>query len=1061
MLFGESDMISNLRLPEELHDLSIIIPNEVSWPDNKTVQELFLEVALASPEKTALVTPTECLSYGELNRRSANLAQKIINCGVLAGDIVAIKSSRNASWVVAMVAVLRADAAWLPLNPSDTSARHQYQVNDSQAVLLLLDDSICLASESTLPVLLIDDQDPLPEVPLIFPKKSGANSPAYIMYTSGSTGQPKGVVVSHRNIIRLVKNSNIAVLDDNTRLLQTGAVTFDATTFEVWGPLLNGGCLVIAEEDTHLNSEKLQREIKKHTITTMWLTSSLFNLHALETPDIFNGINELIVGGDVVLAEQVRKVVNTCQKLIVINGYGPTENTTFSTIHRITDQDIQCGRIPIGRPFSNSTTYVLDEHGLPVPRGIEGELYVGGAGVSLGYLNHAELTAKSFYPDSFVIGGRMYRTGDRAVMRMDGVLEFMGRKDRQVKIRGYRIELGEIEATLVSHQEVNESVVQVRAHDDGAKYLTAYVSTRNFIDEHSLRAFLIEKLPDYMVPNFLVFINFFPINSHGKIDLKKLPDPLENYTGAKGYKPPVSDTQKKLLTVWKKILGIEGVGIEDSLFDIGVDSLSAARLAVAINKAFGVTVKTTDILSHPTISSIAALVDECNVEQKAVFESQANLEKQRMSLTPQQYPLYVEQIKSCKSVKYNVPVMIELDGTIDFHLLDTAWKQVVKRHHALQMTFPLSDPPEQIRNTELITKGLIKKLGSPNIKELIRPFEFEKGPLWRAIFFEEKGGQWLFLDFHHLIIDGSSLSMLLTDLDRYYYGEVLPVLKKKYEDYVIWSNGDAREVMRQRQQLYWCNNYSLPEYREELPKDNMLPIDRNYAGSVFYFSVNPTRTDRLKELGRDSLATLFETLTLIYGQFLSAITGSEKVHFGIPASTKDNIGYQDTVGMFVNTVAICLSIDKKEVFKQAIPRVASQVRLALQNQDFTLYDLIQMLDPKIIPGRHPLFDSMFALQSNNFLQHSLFGINQKIKPLHTGEAMFDLNMQVYEGEEELNIEWEYSTELFSSQTMETLSKLFIEFIDSAIETLNPALEAETVASEVDNHLSLQEIEFNF
>lgn len=1037
--------------------LSIDIPESIAWPAGQSVPELFSQQVLAHPDNPALIDAAEQLTYQQLDLRSRSLAARLAERGIGTGDIVALACRRNAAWVTAMLAVMRVGAAWLPLNPADGSERHRYQIADSQPALLLTERAVGVP-DTALAVLCIEEALAADEVTIGLPEKIDPSSSAYVMYTSGSTGRPKGVIVSQRNIVRLVKNAGFATLDATTRLLQTGAATFDATTFEIWGPLLNGGCVVLPGDDLHLYSDRLAAAIKRWQITTMWLTSPLFNLHAMQDPATFVGLRELIVGGDVVSAQQVDAVCRATTGLTIINGYGPTENTTFSTTRRISAGDIQRGRIPIGRPFANSTAYVLDEKGEPVARGEEGELYVGGAGVAIGYLNQPELTASQFLPDVFLATGRMYRTGDRAVMQPDGNIDFLGRRDRQVKIRGYRIEPGEIEAALLALAQVQEATVQVRTRPGAGHYLAAYVTTRSYTDDRSLRSALLSKLPDTMLPSFIIILDALPLNSHGKVDRHQLPDPLQVYTGASEYIPPVGELQKSLLALWQQLPGMAGIGAMDSLFDLGVDSLEAARLASSINKRLAMPVSTTEILSHPTVAQLAELLESRRVQPPESAVTEPGDDAAHWPLTPQQYPLYIDQVTWPQGVKYNIPLLIALDELPDVSRLQHAWQTLVSRHHALQLRFPFDDTPQQCLTPEFAELPLRLYHQAPDLRQLIRPFDLEQGPLWRISLHQANGCSWLFVDFHHLIIDGSSLTGLMNQLDAVYNGRETDTSGKQYGQYAAWSASEAGTAHRSRQRAYWQHHFDLPAPRQNLPTDLPMPVVRTYRSAVHHFRVDKERTLQLKTLIASSHTTLFEALALIYARFLAHISGQSKVCFGIPSSAKESLGYAGVPGMFVNTVALALDVNPADNFAASAAKTARQIRDAVSHQDFTLHELTAMLDLPPLAGRHPLFDSLFALQSRAMLQCSLLGQTHQLKPLPPGEVMFDLNLQIYETADELVAEWEYATELFLPPTMAALADMFIRQIEKALAISGGERQQETVARPSG---SLGSVEFDF
>ncbi|MCX8128665.1 MAG: amino acid adenylation domain-containing protein [Clostridia bacterium] len=596
---------------------------KTEYPSSETVIRLFEKQVEKTPDNTALVYGTKQLTYRELNEKSNRLAHLLRQMGVERNSIVALLAERSIEMIIAMLSVIKAGGAYLPLEPKYPEGRISSILKDSGTDILLVQKDLSKDFEFEGNILDIEygyskGNDVNPET---------INSPTdliYIMYTSGSTGKPKGVMVEHRNVIRLVKNTNYINLDENERILQTGAVAFDASTFEVWGALLNGGCLYLTGEDVLLDAGKLGEAIKKYGITTLWLTSPLFNMLAQQNEDMFAELKNLLVGGDVLSPRHINAVRSKCRQLNIINGYGPTENTTFSTCFHIEKEYSE--NIPIGRPISNSTVYIVDKHNNLMPVGVAGELCVGGDGLARGYLNKPELTAEKFVPDPFakeifqnhslhpgslITTGRMYKTGDYARWLPDGNIEFLGRIDNQVKIRGFRIEPGEIENRLAAHESVKNAVVTVKESNDGDKFLCAYIVSYKKKSVEELKEYLSSVLPYYMVPSYFIFLEELPLNQNGKVDIRALPEPANN----NDYKhmEPASGLEKFLIKVWKKVIGDRQIGIHDNFFEAGGHSLHAMKLSSELNK-LGISLKVSDIYEFKTIARISESIKENNAE---------------------------------------------------------------------------------------------------------------------------------------------------------------------------------------------------------------------------------------------------------------------------------------------------------------------------------------------------------------------------------------------------------------------------------------------------------------
>jgi amino acid adenylation domain-containing protein len=571
-----------------------------------------------------VVSDQHSFTYAELNEKANQLARFLQQIGITPGSRVALCLNRSAEVIVSLLAILKTGAAYVPIDPSYPAPRLKYLVEDSAAPALLTNRALA-AKLPELPtnVICIDaDWAAIAiEDPSNLAHDGSADDLAYVMYTSGSTGNPKGVLVPHRAVLRLVKNNDFASFSADEVFLQLAPLSFDASTFEIWGALLNGARLVIAAGE-RVTPEEIGREIADHGVTTMWLTAALFHLIVTEYLEILRPLRQLLAGGDSLSLTHVRRVCQELPHLKLINGYGPTENTTFTCCHSITLESTAQGNVPIGRPIANTRIYLLDAQRTPVPVGVAGELYAAGDGVALGYLNAPELTAQKFLTHTFANGvtERLYRTGDLARYRPDGTVEFLGRIDTQVKIRGYRIELGEIEYALEQMPQVRSAVVAVRADwvspNDmpGDKRLVAYVIPASAGDPASLiqeiRDYLQAQLPEYMRPAAVMVVDSFPHTLNGKVDRRALPAPVaEQMVRQRTAVYPRNATEENLAGIWQQALGLKEVSVEDSIFEVGGDSLLIFRMTTMANQA-GLKITARDFFQYKTIAAICEQLEK-------------------------------------------------------------------------------------------------------------------------------------------------------------------------------------------------------------------------------------------------------------------------------------------------------------------------------------------------------------------------------------------------------------------------------------------------------------------
>ncbi len=594
----------------------------VEWNDTKTdyssdrcMQELFEQQVENRPEAVALISRSGQLIYRELNARANQLAHCLRKRGVTADTRVGVCIDRSPAMIVALLGILKAGGAYVPLDPNYPEARLRFTLADARITLLVTQQSqLANLPTNSAEVICVDDLETVerergdnPEL-ITTPEKL-----AYVIYTSGSTGQPKGVAVKHRNVVRLVKNTNYASFSADEVFLQFAPVSFDAATFEIWGSLLNGARLALMPP-TKVSLKELGSALKQYRVTTLWLTAGLFNLMVDNHLDDLRGVRQFLAGGDILSVPHVRKVFKELPDCRMINGYGPTENTTFTCCYTVSDLAQIDGSVPIGRPISNTTAYVLDAHMNPQPIGVPGELYTGGDGVARGYLERPELNGERFVPDPFSSepGSRLYKTGDLVRYRINGDIEFIGRIDNQVKVRGFRIELGEIEAALVEHHAVREAAV-VACKDQGDKHLAAYLiaDENQTLVVEEVREFLKQTLPDHMVPSVFMVLETLPLSPSGKVDRRALPSTNGfKPNSAKGFGAPADELELKLTRLWEKVLGIDAIGVNDNFFELGGHSLLAVRLFALIEKLFGKNLPLATLFQAPTVKQLARALRE-------------------------------------------------------------------------------------------------------------------------------------------------------------------------------------------------------------------------------------------------------------------------------------------------------------------------------------------------------------------------------------------------------------------------------------------------------------------
>jgi len=601
------------------------------------VAALFEAAAERYRARPAVVCGKAALTYGELNRKANRLAHRLRALGVGPETMVGLCVERSAEMIVALIAILKAGGAYVPFDTSYPRERLEFMIADTSTRVMVTERALLgvTGANSAVETILVDEEvygsEENPEL------RGSATNLAYVMYTSGSTGQPKGVLIENRAIVRLVFNTNFCDFGPQETFLQFAPISFDASTLEIWGALLHGGKLVVMPQQAS-SLEDIGTAIREHGITTAWFTAGLFHLFVDERLEDLRPLKQLLAGGDTVSAKHVRQVLEAFPHMTVINGYGPTEGTTFTCCHAMRSGDVVPDSVPIGKPISNTRVYILDETLMPAKPGETGELFAGGDGVARGYLNAPEATAGKFQRDPFVAdeNARMYRIGDFGRWRDDGTVEFLGRKDGQIKILGHRIELGEIESALAQFAGIKQACVTVKVDEAGTKRLVGYYVADESIrlEWRELKAFLAAKLPTYMVPARYVPMAELPLNPNGKIDRGALPDPVVETTATEVLST-ANELETAIAEVWKKILRTDRIGLDDNFFDLGGDSLLLVLAHSQLKKRLEREIQVMDLFDHTTVRALAKHLGMTGNTSKSFEAQEDRAAKQRAAFAKQ------------------------------------------------------------------------------------------------------------------------------------------------------------------------------------------------------------------------------------------------------------------------------------------------------------------------------------------------------------------------------------------------------------------------------------------
>ncbi|MFY2561144.1 amino acid adenylation domain-containing protein [Corallococcus terminator] len=1025
------------------------------FPRRQCIHELFSAQASATPDALALRFGDDGLTYAQLEAQANQLAWHLQSLGVVPDTLVGLYLERSPSLIVSMLACLKAGGAYLPLDTSYPPERLALMLRDSRAPLLItsraLSQSLSLPSDVRL-LELEAESSAISQLPTHAPDSAATPANlAYAIYTSGSTGQPKGIAVPHLGVVRLVRDSDYVQLSPADSVAQVSNASFDAATFEIWGALLNGARLVGIPRDVSLSPSLFAARLREEAISTLFLTTALFNQIAHHSPSAFATLSSVLFGGELVDPDVVRSVLLHGPPSRLLHVYGPTENTTFSTWHLISSPPPPLHTVPIGKPLSNSSCFILDDSLQPLPLGVPGQLYVGGDGLARGYLHQPELTASRFISNPFSPDSRLYKTGDVARFLPDGSIEFLGRQDNQVKLRGFRIELGEVEAALLRHPSLNDCVVLAREDSPGSRRLVAYFSSSSPPSGSELRDFLKRSLPDYMLPAVFVCLPSLPLSPNGKVDRKALPPPDDSLSSSTSFLPPRSPLEELLSNLWAQLLGLPRVGVLDNFFDLGGHSLLATQLVSRIRETLRVELPLRHLFSSPTVASLARVLSD---SLSGPHSSSPISPAPRDSLLPlsfaQQRLWLIDQLQP-GSAAYNVPLAIHLSGDLSLSSLQRALDSLIERHEALRTSFALHDgQPFQLIATSLSLpltcvdlRHLSDEERTQRLSELSKetaeqPFDLSRGPLVRAALLRpEEREHILLLTMHHIVSDGWSMDVLFRELSALYAAFVrdepspLAPLPIQYVDFSVWQREWLHGERLDSQLSYWKQQLAGAPPFLPLPTDFPRPAAQSFRGAVASRDLPRPLLDSLKRLSQQESTTLFMTLLAGFQLLLRRYSGQEDISVGTPIANRNRAELEGLIGFFVNSLVMRTDVSGTPSFRELLRRVREVALGAYAHQDVPFDQVVEALQPERDPSYSPLFQVMFALQSGVAQPPTAAGLSMESREVRTATSKFDLLLATVESPEGLHCAVEYNTDLFSAATIERMLGHFETLLSAA------------------------------
>ncbi len=994
--------------------------------------------AQRTPDAVALVFKQETLSFRAFDAAVDSLAAELHQRGIGCESVVGICLERCPDLLIAVHAVLRAGAAYLPLDPELPTPRLADMIDQAQPALILTHSAFAARLPADRPNRLLDTK---PAVAAAFdaPALDGDQA-AYIIFTSGSTGRPKGVVVSHRAIHNRIAWMQAAYpLQNDDVVLQKTPFSFDVSVWELIWSLSVGARLVVAEPGDHRDNQRLCALIQRAQVTTLhFVPFMLRGFLECETVTECASLRRLFASGEA-LDEPLRQRCRQRLAADLINLYGPTEAAVDVSFHDCA-QPRREGLVPIGRPISNIELYIVDELGRPTPRGVAGELLIGGVGLARGYAGRPALTAARFVPDPFSgrAGARLYRTGDRARLLSDGSIAFLGRLDHQVKIRGFRIELGEIEAVLTRAPGVLAAAVALFGGSDNPQLIAWLRGNPNHLDAAAVQTFLAERLPRHMIPTQFVIREQLPMTASGKLDRKQLPAPDQTHIATRRYRPPTTEQEQQMCDIWAALLGLPRVGVDDPFFHIGGHSLLATQAVSLIAERMRARLELRDLFAAPTVAAAVQRLQPLEEDEHATLRRRRSRPAQVPLSFAQQRLWFLEQLEE-PGPTYNIPAGLRIRGDLNLGALFAAVEAVIERHESLRTNFSEGETgPVQIIHARqpLDLRRRDLRGHDPDTREADayawlqtqakQPFNLEQDALFRVALAQLGDRDFVLLVvMHHIVSDGWSLGVLVNEFTQLYeaFDRGLPSplapLPLQYADFALWQREKMDDRAVQRHLAFWGEQ--LRDLQPlELPTDFPRPPVQTHNGETAYFELEAETLTALQALSRDQGVSLFMTLLSAFYILLSRYSGRQDIAVGSPIANRTRRELEGLIGFFVNTLVLRADLAGNPDFLTLLAQVKAMCLAAYTHQDLPFEQLADELQPERHLSHALWFQVMFNVQQGVAQGHGLADLDVSTWHFSTTSAKFDLTFALFESETGLNGSMEYNRDLFERATVERL-----------------------------------------
>ncbi len=1052
ILYIINQVIENNEI--ELNNIEIVTEKEkeellysfnntkLNYDKTKTIAELFETQAEKTPNNIALVFEGQTLTYKELNEKANQLAHYLRKTGITNNQIIAILVNRSFEMIIAILAVLKSGGAYIPVDPDYPDDRIAYMLEDSKANLILTQKSINKNLDSNKIFIDLDNEALYSGDTNNLENISNSDDLSYVIYTSGSTGKPKGVMLTQQSFANLYYGvlDKVKFLQDDFQhsIVSITTISFDIFAFESIISLTRGLKVFITNNIEQKVTQKLEKLIVENNIEIIQTTPSTMNFHidSLTNKNSFSNLKYVILAGEQLPLSLVNKIKQISPNVTIYNGYGPSETTIFSTITDVTNLET----ITIGKPLANTQIYILDKNLNLLPKNCIGEIYIAGDGVGKGYLYKDLLTKEKFIDNKFNPGTIMYSVGDLGKWNDNGTIECKGRIDHQIKLRGLRIELGEIEESIEDFDKTNstKAAVIVKNIQNNDK-LIAFVSSKKKLDTSNLRNSLIEKLPTYMIPNEFVFLDSFPTTPNGKIDKIKLQNIELNFE-SDSYKKPQTETEKKLFNIVSELAQNTDFGINTDFFTIGLDSLNIIQISSKIIEEFNIEVAPSQLYKLLNIEKLAKFLDNNDSKKYSIKHTENRSEYYELSSA--QKRIYYASQSSTNKLVYNICGGLLFNTILDKSKTEEIFNRLIIAHSSFRTCFKIIDgtPKQYILDTASINIDVVNTTNEEVqniINKFPKAFDLEVAPLLRVKLYYINNEQTLLLiDSHHIVLDGTSLQILINEFCKMYNNESTGNFEIDYKDFSIWENNYNSSSEFKLLENNWkekFNNVEIPVIN--LPYDFPVSQQKTFNGNTLHTTISNETFEKIEALSKKYNVTPYVFCLTVFYVLLYRYTGQNNIIIGSPISGRFSKELENIIGMFVNNIPLQLQINSDTKFEELLKTVKENVLFAMQNQPYPYDALVKLLN---INSNTNLFDVMFTYQNENSDLPIIDGSSPKMLYANTKTSKFNLSLEIIPNTHTLNLE--YNTDLFKENTVQNILEHYIYLLENISKNCNPNID---------------------